>query len=556
MLGEVKDKGADLPGEAVQPEDAPADNPGMDVAGTHVVHGRPPRRRVPPVISVAAVSSLAVTGVWIGMWRAAVPMGQFEGLCERLRAAHLPIVGRDWFCLPASSGARAASTAATILMVVGIGLACSVLAAGGRRFTALVPLAGLLAVERAPSVMQTWSIPPFLDRPIARVGLDLALVAAPALAVMWVGRHRPARKTAVRPLAGFVAFAVCVAAAACVTFAWNAVLARHFAAIGGIPFTRWQVLPAAFVMGAFGMLLGPDDRRWWPWILVATAFLLSAAPSMALLFAEDRFPTYASFGLVVPLALVGLVGSAWRPIADLIVAKGLIGEPAEGEAPPPAKITTPMRDLPRGAILADVLAAGLVVVSLILFAADPLAAEIEATIPTYVGVRYQAHDVRAKMDLREAVDAAFAYRSRTGTFRGFDARTGARSDPALAWMDGPLAAGTRPAPALTMAVASTTGSAAHITALSGSGRVFCIRATADDRVTWGEGGVAGVVGTAQVRSAEREALAHCGETLWTAAAVATTPLGGSCAVASDSDYVMCRAVEAEIVRILATAKPA
>ncbi len=103
-------------------------------------------------------------------------------------------------------------------------------------------------------------------------------------------------------------------------------LARHFAAIGGIPFTRWQILPAAFVMGAFGMLLGPDDRRWWPWILVATAFLLSAAPSMALLSAQDRFPTYAGFGLVVPLALVGLVGSAWRPIADLLVAKGLLIE--------------------------------------------------------------------------------------------------------------------------------------------------------------------------------------------------------------------------------------
>ena len=203
------------------------------------------------------------------------------------------------------------------------------------------------------------------------------------------------------------------------------------------------------------------------------------------------------------------------------------------------------------------LAAGLVVVSLILFAADPLTAEIEAAIPTYAGVRYQANDVRTKMDLREAVDAAFAYRSTTGTFRGFDARTGTRSDPALAWMDGPLDAGrARPAPALTMAVASASGSAARITALSGSGRVFCIRATDDDRVTWGAGGAAGVVGTAQVRAAEHDALAHCGDTPWTAAAAATTPLAGSCAVASDSDYVMCRAVEAEIMRILATAKPA
>ena len=87
-------------------------------------------------------------------------------------------------------------------------------------------------------------------------------------------------------------------------------------------------------MGTFGMLLGPHDRRWWP-ILVAIAFLLSAAPSMALLSAQDRFPTYAGFGLVVPLALVGLVGSAWRPVADLLVAKGLlIDAPAEGEATP------------------------------------------------------------------------------------------------------------------------------------------------------------------------------------------------------------------------------
>ena len=124
-----------------------------------------------------------------------------------------------------------------------------------------------------------------------------------------------------RPLAGLVALAVCVACAACVAFAWSAMLARHYAAIGGIPFTRWQILPAAFVMGAFGMLLGPDDRRWWPWILVATAFLLSAAPSMALLSAQDR---------LVPLALVGLVGSAWRPIADLLVAKGLRERTAEG----------------------------------------------------------------------------------------------------------------------------------------------------------------------------------------------------------------------------------
>ena len=119
-----------------------------------------------------------------------------------------------------------------------------------------------------------------------------------------------------------------------------------------------------------------------------------------------------------------------------------------------------------------------------------------------------------------------------------------------------MRAGTRPAPALTMAVASTTGSArARITALSGSGRVFCIRATADDRVTWGAGGAAGVVGTR--RSARPSARR------WRTAATrpgprppSRRPPGGSCAVASDSDYVMCRAVEAEIVRILATAKPA
>ena len=137
----------------------------MDVAPTPAVHDPGLPRRMPPAIFVAAVSALAVTGSWIGTWRAAVPMGQFEGVCERLRAAHLPIVARDWFCFPASTGARAASTAAMLLMVVGIGLACAVLAAVGRRLTALVPLAGLLAIDRAPSVMQTWGIPPFLDRP-------------------------------------------------------------------------------------------------------------------------------------------------------------------------------------------------------------------------------------------------------------------------------------------------------------------------------------------------------------------------------------------------------
>ena len=64
-----------------------------------------------------------------------------------------------------------------------------------------------------------------------------------------------------------------------------------------------------------------------------------------------------------------------------------------------------------------------------------------------------------------------------------------------------------------------------------------------------------MVGNAQVRAAEREALAHCGDTPWTTAAVATTPSAGPAPRRATVMDMMCRAVEAEIVRILATAKP-
>ena len=47
-------------------------------------------------------------------------------------------------------------------------------------------------------------------------------------------------------------------------------------------------------------------------------------------------------------------------------------------------------------MIADVSAAGLVVVGRPLFVADPLTAEIEAATPTYLGVRYQADDVRTE----------------------------------------------------------------------------------------------------------------------------------------------------------------
>ena len=359
----------------------------MDVAGTHVVHDR-----ASP--SPGAPGHLRRRGECAGRDRRRglargaprCPWGSSKACANGCARRTSPSWGATGSASPPTSGARAASTAAMILMVVGIGLACTVLAAVGRRLTALVPLVGLLAIDRAPSVMQTWSIPPFLDRPIARVGLDLGARGRSGARGDMGRQASPGAQT--RSSARGVRGARRVRG--------RCGLRRVRLERGvGSPFRRHRRHPVHPVAGPARRLRDGRVRhaartrrpRWWPWILVATAFLLSAAPSMALLSAQDRFPTYAGFGLVVPLALVGLVGSAWRPVADLIVAKGLIDEPAEGEAPPPARITTPMRDLPRAAILADVLAAGLVVVSLILFAADPLAAEIEATIPTYVGVR-------------------------------------------------------------------------------------------------------------------------------------------------------------------------
>jgi hypothetical protein len=510
------------------------------------------RPRWGPIV-VAAVSALAVAAfVWMTR-DTTLPYPSFAGACQRLRASGLEITSADWFCTSAiPSTARASMSAASLLIAIGFVVPCMILASTGRRATALLPLvaAPVMTVRDLMFEDVVWS--DVLRRDGLLVHVTFALIlAAPVVAVMVAVRARERPRPRPVPLLACVATWVLIALpiAGVVRLARDGYV-RHFEVLGGELGTTRVLIPAAVAVALFGALLGAD-RRWWPWAFVAPAVLLSTGPSMSLILGPTRVTDWSRYGSVVPLFAVGVIASAWRPLAQRITPRLRGGTVAISATTTVAPIDVDP-DRVRPDVIVGALCAGLLLISMIMFRADPLPTQLSVSLPTYIGVRTTVSDLRTRQLLHRALADMEAFRAEHGTYRGFDGS----SDPVLAWQRGlPHATEGPRVPELTMGVETASTSTARLVAVSQSGNAFCLQSD-DETVTFGRGD--GTSFGTTTRQALREALAGCGSTLWTAAALRPFPVESLCREhdADDGGYVLCRMVQVLLVETLRRTGPA
>jgi hypothetical protein len=375
---------------------------------------------------------------------------------------------------------------------------------------------------------------------VATGATTLALMSAPVIAV--AVSFRGPRTVRAQPslVAGAVSGLAVAVGVIGMAYVARGMLAHHFGSLVS-GFSIGSVVPGAIAMAIFGSLLGPD-RRWWPWSLVPTAILLSMAPSVALLVGPERFVDWSQFGIVLPLFLIGLVSSMWRPAAlrlTLVIGGDREGSPAEPHA-------TDMDLMPqrrvRPAVVRNAIAVGLLAVSLVIFRGDPLPAQASSSAPTYLGARTVVEDLRTKLDLRRAMRVMDAYRATHGTYRGFDVSKGTAADPSIHWIHGsPTPAGTG-GPVPDVVIVSATDTEARLAAVSGSTNGYCLQ-RAGGELSYGRATQLG--GATPDPDVIAQAIAACGSTPWSAAAVRRFPIATMCdGLTLSSGYLICRASQA------------
>jgi len=529
------------------------------------------RRRRALVGLVFGASAAAYVGVRYGT---TTPFPTFVGACQRLRESGLPITAKDWFCHAVPWTQHASYLGANLLVWLMFVVPCSILAATGRRLTALLPMAVAPLLGTAGWEIlriQWWGTSYWPAHPGAAIAVNLALLIAPVAAVSIAsGRRLP--RSGVDPWMASV-FAsgalLAVPTIAVVAFARGS-LAQHFDLIGGS--MSWQGLASIAV---FGALLGPN-RRWWPWSVAPVAALLSLGPMVAVLTFPQRLQVWSYFGTAVPLAVVGLVWAAWWPLSVAITQKARRTDPGvdperalavplepEEEEIPVVNVPRPQQRAVRPGVVLNSLAISLLAISLIMFRADPAPIQIGVALPTFLGARVQWQDVRTRLDLRQAMSTMDSYAAGHGDYRGFTAARGAQSDQSLAWTDLADVPRDQSVPRLTMIVA-THGTHARIGAVSASGTAFCIGRDGPGRpltyarasATPGAEGWASSARSVDAKTLLGRALAACGQAPWTSHLLVALPVDSLCeGEDAGGGYLMCRMVQALGVRILSTAKP-
>ena len=527
------------------------------------------RRALVGLVFVA--SSVAYVGVRYG---ATTPFPTFVGACQRLQESGLAITAKDWFCHAVPWTQHASYLGANLLVWLMFVVPCSILAATGRRFTALLPMAvaPLLGTAGWDILrIQWWGTPYWPAHSGAAIAVNLALLIAPVAAVSIAsGRRLPHPGVDPWMVSVFASGALLAVPTIAVGALARGFFAQHFDLIGGS--MSWQGLASIAV---FGALLGPN-RRWWPWSVAPVAALLSLGPMVAVLTFPQRLQFWSYFGTAVPLAVVGVLWVAWWPLAVVITQKARRADPGvdpdralavplepEEEEIPPTRVPRPQQRAVRPGVVLNSLAISLLAIALIMFRADPAPIQIGVALPTFLGARVQWQDVRTRLDLRQAMSAMDTYAAAHGGYRGFTAARGAQSDQSLAWADLAGVPGDQPVPRLTMLVA-TRGTKARIGAMSESGAAFCIgRGGPHGPLTYGRAsatpGAEGWASSARSVDAKTlldRALAACGQAPWTSSLLTALPVGSLCdGMETDGGYLMCRIVQALGVKIMSTAKP-
>jgi type II secretory pathway pseudopilin PulG len=333
-----------------------------------------------------------------------------------------------------------------------------------------------------------------------------------------------------------------IAATVAVAYIGRAVLARHFGSSAG-DMSFDGIVAGAMAMAVFGALLGPD-RPLWPWSLAPPAILLSMGPSLALVVGPERSMDWSQFGVVLPLFVVGVVASAWRPVALWLTSLGdnVPDQHDVGIETRSSSAVTSKRIRPT--VVLNALAAGLLAVSLVVFRADPAPAQRSTAVPTYLGARNVVMDVRTKLDLRTAITVMDAYRADHGSYAGFDATAGRAADPSLSWTDGlPPEAAVFGDDAPDVAIVSATTQQARVVGLSGSGTAFCVQRSGGG-LSFGSGVTPASAPPSGVTALHR-AVAACGSTPWSPDAVRRFPIAGMCdGLDPTGGYLFCRVLQA------------
>lgn len=505
------------------------------------------------LILLVVVASAVTIGVFVWLHKdVPLPYATFRGACERLRASGLPITERDWFCHPIPWTARAGFVMASLLAAAAFALPSAILVASGRRLAALAPLLVLPLVTH-PALLYgyglRWWEGTWPDGQIANVLVTLLLILVPAALVVVVRRPPVGPRVRISLIAGAAAAVACVLAVIPIRYLTDVMFGRHFATIGGTYDSRSLLWPAV-AMALFAAILGAD-RRWWPWALAPVALLLSFAPAAALLVGPEGILDWSLFGAVVPLFLVGLICSVWRPLASAItdrLGRHVSSAPEESVMVAPTSMASDLVR-PRPATVLNTLAAAVLCLSLVVFVADPLPAQLGTALPTYLGQRALVDDVRVRMNLGMAMDAMDRYRAEAGGYRGFDAEAATVIEPRLAWTDRPGGAATP----LWMWVVTARRDEARVAGLSMSGNAFCLQRTPEGLTT---GMASGGLGAVTAIRALQLAVSACGERSWTSSAIQVPQVETMCnGLDRSGGYLICRMVQVLSVDILRQTKP-
>jgi type IV pilus assembly protein PilA len=110
---------------------------------------------------------------------------------------------------------------------------------------------------------------------------------------------------------------------------------------------------------------------------------------------------------------------------------------------------------------------------------------IAIALPTFLGARDRANDRAAQSNLRNGLAAAKTFFTDSDVYTGFNAAAGAAIEPSIRWLDGAGATvgqvGINPA---------STATQVELTALSASGKWFCVKDVSTTGTTYNTGGSA------------------------------------------------------------------
>jgi hypothetical protein len=135
-----------------------------------------------------------------------------------------------------------------------------------------------------------------------------------------------------------------------------------------------------------------------------------------------------------------------------------------------------------------------------------------------------------------------AYRATHGTYRGFDVSKGAAADPSIHWIHGSPTQGGTGSPVPEVAIVSATNTEARLVAVSESTNGYCLQRSGGD-LSYGR--ASRFVGATPDPDVVAQAIAGCGSTPWSDAAVRRFPIATMCdGLELSGGYLLCRASQA------------